>query len=285
MKVLLLIISTFLLPLGYSSRGNGFFIDKVQETYSSYVVEVEEVNQRYDLCIVSGIANNEKAFGVFFDANDINFILVFQIGEEIYEFKKDDDGSVWALASKYTEEVRVLVYDKGSKTSEVKLVINDEIFLKKQLLGLNRGCEFESLSSLNDRFLNQIILYVGCGVVVTVCIVLLLVFKVTHSGLFSKAKRRATTFSMKEFIQDAPEETDPYDPINDMEIIEYSEEVKPKTLKSPKEYLIEKGFITDYKILSEEEKNSIMLELMHLKNSGVITAEQYKKETIELWKK
>ena len=35
----------------------------------------------------------------------------------------------------------------------------------------------------------------------------------------------------------------------------------------------------------KEEKEKVMLELMIMKSSQVITEEEYKKETVELWKK
>ena len=52
-----------------------------------------------------------------------------------------------------------------------------------------------------------------------------------------------------------------------------------------KAYLQSLGYITDYKLLSEEEKNKIMLELMRLKDTEQITLKKYYEETYQLWKK
>ena len=43
--------------------------------------------------------------------------------------------------------------------------------------------------------------------------------------------------------------------------------------------------MTDYRIVSTEEKNKIMLELMRLKEQKVITPDDYLDEVSELWKK
>ena len=52
-----------------------------------------------------------------------------------------------------------------------------------------------------------------------------------------------------------------------------------------KAYLREKGYITNYASLSEEEKNRVMLELIKLKNEKRISQDRYYEETGELWKK
>ena len=52
-----------------------------------------------------------------------------------------------------------------------------------------------------------------------------------------------------------------------------------------KAYLQDQGFVIDYSILDEEEKNKIMMELIKLKNDGSISLDAYYKETYELWKK
>ena len=49
--------------------------------------------------------------------------------------------------------------------------------------------------------------------------------------------------------------------------------------------LREKGYITNYASLSEEEKNRVMLELIKLKNEKRISQDRYYEETGELWKK
>ena len=56
-------------------------------------------------------------------------------------------------------------------------------------------------------------------------------------------------------------------------------------IKDIKAYLNDKGYITDYSVLSEEEKNNIMIELMKLKEKGMISLDDYYEESAELWKK
>ena len=288
MKLLLVILSLFVMPLSMTARGTNFYIDKVNDAYSVYNVNVDEETTTYGISVVTGILNNEKSFGVFFETVDPNLMVVCQIGEDIYEFEKASDGSIWAIGIKYSSDVRVILYNKMNKTSEMKLEVtsgtSEGAFT---LTGEAQGSQFSKIKSMDQKYLLQTILYIALGVVITVCIILLLIFKMTHSGLFSKANRRETTFNMKEFLQNTPEEDDPYDPLKDMVIVEHVEEkvVETKPKKTAKEELLDRGYIVDYSILSEEEKEKVMLELMIMKSSQVITEEEYKKETVELWKK
>lgn len=62
-------------------------------------------------------------------------------------------------------------------------------------------------------------------------------------------------------------------------------EEKVEEVVDIKAYLREKGYITNYASLSEEEKNRVMLELIKLKNEKRISQDRYYEETGELWKK
>ena len=59
-------------------------------------------------------------------------------------------------------------------------------------------------------------------------------------------------------------------------------ETQSKKLES---YLQEKGYGLDYTLMTEEEKNQVMVLLMTLKYNGTINEFQYKNEVIKLWKK
>lgn len=286
MKILLLVLTAFVMPISYAIRGTDFYVDKINSAYEEYVVSVDESNDNYTLCIVTGIANEKPAYGIFYETSQNNLMLVCQMQNEIYEYETSTDGSIWLIGVEYTYEANIILYNKTDKTSTNKLIVNDEVFEQKMIKGLNSGCEFSKVKSLNDQFITQTVIYIVLGIVITTCIVILSVFRVTHSGLFSKQKRqRTTTFNMKEFLQEIPEELDPYDPIKEVEVEEFKEDAVDVVTISPKEYLQEKGYIVDYSLLSEDEKNKIMVELMILKNEGKIKEEEYKKETVELWKK
>ena len=91
MKLLLVILSLFVMPLSMTARGTNFYIDKVHDAYSVYNVNVDEETTTYGISVVTGILNNEKSFGVFFETVDPNLMVVCQIGEDIYEFEKGRD--------------------------------------------------------------------------------------------------------------------------------------------------------------------------------------------------
>lgn len=296
MKILILVLSLFIFPLNFTSRGTDFYLEKVNEAYSSYRVDVDEENENYKLSIITGICNDSFSYGVFFEpAKNSSLILVCKMNDEIYEFPTSSDKSIWIVAIKYDSEATIILYDTKTKTSSSKLSIQSETYNNQfDYQGLSNGSEVSSLKSMNDRFNTQVTLYIVCGVVVTICIIILLAFKATHSGLFSKTRRTSSTFNMKDFLQSTPEEKDPYDPVSDVEVapfVESSQEQSDESIKeeilkkTAKEHLMDKGYVVDYSLLSEEEKDKVMLELMLLKNNGEITEEEYKKETIELWRK
>ena len=122
---------------------------------------------------------------------------------------------------------------------------------------------------------------------------LTLILFITKKGLFNKEKRKEGIISMKDLLS---EDT------NDIIEVDYLENVKDLNnnrlensndnfeepideIKDIKAYLRDKGFITEYNALSEEEKNNIMIELMALKDQKKISLNDYYKETLELWKK
>ena len=51
-----------------------------------------------------------------------------------------------------------------------------------------------------------------------------------------------------------------------------------------REHLILNGFITDYKIITDDEKNKVTVYLMKLKNEKKISNDQYLEEMYKIWK-
>ncbi len=121
--------------------------------------------------------------------------------------------------------------------------------------------------------------------------------------MFSKEVRKESVFDFKEFINQ--QTTTPQNNDDWIEVVPEVEEVQNDSQESPKEvyekapryvddeissidvkkHLQDAGFVVDYSLVGDEEKNLIMLELMHLKNEGKISNDVYLEEIYKLWKK
>jgi len=49
--------------------------------------------------------------------------------------------------------------------------------------------------------------------------------------------------------------------------------------------LLVKGYSRNYSLMTEEQKNQVMVYLMALRDQNKITIDEYKKETIKLWRR
>ncbi|MFA6843057.1 MAG: hypothetical protein WCR33_01530 [Bacilli bacterium] len=80
--------------------------------------------------------------------------------------------------------------------------------------------------------------------------------------------------------------------INDI-INDTAEEEAPKEKKPIMEpikhdiagLLLVKGYSRNYSLMTEEQKNQVMVYLMALRDQNKITIDEYKKETIKLWRR
>ncbi len=159
------------------------------------------------------------------------------------------------------------------------------------------------------NYTNLIFIVVALAIVVS-CGIIILVFWKSKKGMFNERLRKEDTFDFKEFLNqnfdENIQEPDTIDLDEDEFSVEKEEDLKqdesldkqPKNVyeKSYKDieeeksgfsisdYLRDKGLITDYKIASEEEKQSIMLELMRLRDEKKITNDEYLEEAYKLWK-
>jgi uncharacterized protein YqgQ len=130
-------------------------------------------------------------------------------------------------------------------------------------------------------------------------------------GMFNDDVKSQNIFNFKEFLNSTMEEQSQVyqegvvisvdSKINQKEEDNQNEEQEPKVNKEVyhswgkdedemsgfdiKQYLQDHGFVTNYNILDESEKNLIMLELMKLRDQKIITKDDYIIEAGELWKK
>lgn len=290
------------------------FMDKVEKNYKYFsVIKVDEQTE-YTIIVVQGIYNNSGAYGVYFNSKEKGmYHVVLETVDSSFALNQDENGySALAIKSDITYVLYILdKNDKRLNTEEIVLqkFNKDDFDLTHATAGLGEGAKFTSLSPNKEKIPFLPVLLITMGAMTLVVILTLLVLFVLKKGYFNKEKRQEGVISMRDIyesnsealrddihFEDQEDEDDytlreekeekktPIIPIINPNIREDDEEMKSK-IENIKEYLTDKGFITDYKALSEDEKNKIMMELIKLKNDNLISMDDYYKETYELWKK
>ena len=138
----------------------------------------------------------------------------------------------------------------------------------------------------------QILSLIFIGIILISGGILLFLF-ITKKGLFN-SKKRDQEFEQQHKIRDEiqsfinnleKEETIEVEVIDEevKEVYEKHKFYDEEDLKDVSLLLKDKGFNVEYKTLTTEEKNKVMLELMRMKDSKEITEEEYKEEIIKLW--
>lgn len=290
---------------------NNEFDENVNKAYEEYASYYEYTNDSFSLKIIRGKVNKKMLYGICFSnayAKTYSIELV-DTNEKVYLLPTDRRGDVLVVAleeidSNYT----INVYEDDKLINlPVKAILKpfDENDLKntditKVSIGENKGSALTHLSTKTN--IPSTVWILGGMVLITIgCVIIILVYAKTKKGMFSKEKRSEGVFNFKEFLSEnfneepksefdiidiAPVEEKDEEPNSEREIYQKmfrydDDEVSGFQIK---EYLQDKGFVTDYKLASEEEKQKIMLELMKLKNDKKITEDEYLEEAYRLWK-
>ena len=299
MKLLLTMILVILSAFSSKVEENyNQYLSNINSAYGEYVIDVTE-NENYTVAVVQGMCNNTLSYGVFLSSydNDAYVIKVF-IDDKEYSLPTNSrsDTMVYAV-NMPTKITRVCVYDNDSGNStlrwEMELYIKDINDLNNNpnlYHGMNEGIEVSTMSRKYNFKTIAIVLVIITAVIISAGLVLVLFMKKNKKGIFKENKDSDTVVFFE----------NPNDISVDGDIKEEKvEELEVKEVYEKKYYfdddeenyidikplLEEKGYKTDYKILSEAEKNEVMIFLMTLRHDGKISESQYKKETANLWKK
>lgn len=300
-------------------KGELAFLDKVEKNYNSYIIYDTIEQSEFNLIIVKGIYNNTGSYGLYFIAKDNNYHLVLETESSSFLLNKDGIGYS-AIAVKADINYTVNIYDKDNNKLNIgKIELNKfnktDFDETSATAGLGHGNNFSVLSPVRTRlpFL-PVLLVTFSSLILVIGLVILLLF-IFKKGFFNKEKRKEGVISMRDIYEAGTNDQNGdgiyFDDLDQNNIIEEnseSEEINypdtPSTviplinpnkrdeddestskISDVKMYLSDLGYITDYKSLSEEEKNKIMMELIKLKNDNQISMDDYYKETYELWKK
>lgn len=286
-------------------------ISKAYEVYAEYI-EFPNTSDSFYLKIVRGKVNDKWCYGVCFTNSFAKTYSIKIVDENnnVYSLPQDKRGDINAVAIEVNKVYTINVYRDGEKISLYKkaelVPFEEEEFAltdsKKMIFGENKGTKFIELKSEKQK-VNSDMFYilVAFGAITLGCVIIIVAFAKMKKGMFSKEKRSEGVFNFKEFLSEDFNE----EPKNEFDIIDIAPvEEKDEELNSEreiyqkmfrydddevsgfkiKEYLQDKGFVIDYKLASEEEKQKIMLELMKLKNDKKITEDEYLEEAYRLWK-
>ncbi|MFA5542545.1 MAG: hypothetical protein WC008_01370 [Bacilli bacterium] len=286
--------------------GQDVFETEVHDIYSEYVVVHEVENSYYRLKIIEGVNNDQVNYGVYlFNLDSKSHSIVISYNDKKYTLSNDNRGDYSVPAFKINDDVTLSIEDNNGNSRYSILLVKrtPEDFGQKYsaeiILGSGEGAKSIGLAVIRDTNLLTILMGVfGVGILFFGFVILLLfIFK---KGMFNPKHKNADVFSYKKFLdeygynnQEVSEEPVSVDSISEVEpktteiinMYPYQRDYEDDEDVDVKGVLRDKGFITDYQILPEEEKNLIMLELMRMRDTGEISKLSYQKEVIDLWKK
>lgn len=303
MKILVAVL--MILMSAFSSKVEeeyNTYLSNINSAYDSYIIDVTE-NENYTVAVVQGMCNNNLSYGVFLCAydNDAYVIKVF-IGDKEYSLPTNTrhDTMVYAV-NMPTKPTKVCVYDndKGNSTVrwEMELSIKSVEDLENSANlyhGMNQGIQVSTMSR-KYNFTTIAIFAVSILLLIAVVGVVVIIFmKKNKKGIFSEKKEESDLVFFGNDVIDIDEKD-----VEEIEEENTSEDLEVKEVYEKKYYfdddeenyidikplLIDAGYKTEYKDMTEAEKNEVMIYLMTLRHNGKITEAQYKKESANLWKK
>ncbi|HBP25583.1 MAG TPA: hypothetical protein DD618_01325 [Acholeplasmatales bacterium] len=315
MKTFLILLT--LITTSFVSDFTDQFDSEVNSAYSAYVTHDEYENPNYSLKVIYGALDGKVRFGICFyslQAGDYS-VKVSYLGRQ-YSLPENGRGDVRAVATDFLagETFSVLVFDReghyqysGRFLDIEVLTINDFNALSSPVAGLGAGSELTQLQSFHTSDPLTIFYFFLLGVA-ALCVVAIIIIYVRKKGMFDPKIKSEPGFNFREFINQEPLEPaiQPSQETSEM-LPESAPTIQPQEptvipassirnyswVRDEEEhsgfnvaaYLKDLGFITDYALDGEDEKNRIMLELMKLRDQKKITHDDYLEETTKLWKK
>lgn len=300
---LFLILSLFItniisFSLNEYKEQNDQFTIACNDGYNNYVSMKTEETNNYYLNIVVGEIEEKIGYSILFISSNPNeYDIKLCTNKKEYLLPKNSRKDLVAYNIVMNEDYTIQVHIDGISTYsyDVNYLTYDNFIsnYKDQLIkGNNLGFTQTNLQEENNDNYIQILSLIFIGIILISGGILLFLF-ITKKGLFN-SKKRDQEFEEQHQIRDEiqnffnnleKEETIEVEVI-DEEVKEVYEKAKfydEEDLKDVSLLLKEKGFNVEYKTLTTEEKNKVMLELMRMKDSKEITEEEYKEEIIKLW--
>ncbi len=315
MKTFLILLT--LITTSFVSEFTDQFNSEVNSAYSAYATFDEYENPNYSLKVIYGAMNGEVRFGICFfsfQAGDYS-VKVSYLGRQ-YSLPENGRGDVSAVAMDFQagETFSVLVFDReghyqySGRFLDIEVMsLNDFNALSVPVEGLGAGSELTKLQSIRTSDPLSIFYFSLLGIA-ALCVVAIIIIYVRKKGMFDPKAKPEPGFNFREFLNQDNREPENRPSFEVPETLQESapaiQAQEPTVIPAGSirnyswvrdeeehsgfnvtEYLKDQGFITDYVLDGEDEKNRIMLELMKLRDQKKITHDDYLEETAKLWKK
>ena len=295
MKTILLFLCTFLISLGTFDEEVTNFNETCNNSYEYYVEYVTKDSESYYLNVKYGVYNNLTGYSIYFVSGNANeYKLKYINKSKQSNLSNTTRGDYLIYFASYDNNSQLGIYkdDTLTETIDLKNYSIDE-FNKNygtNVKGNNNGFPRKTISSLTKT------LSLIFSIIILVGIIVIIILAILRKGMFSKNYRQ------EELLKEESLESEFIESGDEVEVVDESiEENKDVDLNEPEKevytkvrdyedecrdislILQEKGFNTNYKELSMDEKNKVMLELMRMKDFKEITSEEYRSEVIKLW--
>ena len=270
------------------------FNDNVQEAYDQYIIIEDYASPSYSIIVVEGLIKDKVVYGLmFFSDKAFSFTLRINNGRNFYYFKTNSRGDIFSPSFDMGSDFLLEVLDEAMVVRKSLTVakISKTTFLEKQgiLNGLGKGANLY-IPKKKAQFLDYVMW--GSGIIIFVAALNIFILYKQKKGIFNPENKKKTLFTVEEnkdevfletteipSIETKTQDTNPF--INQYEkLYDYEEEIRDY-----RDVLITNGIPQDYSLLSPNEKNTVMLKLMFLRDKKVLSLEEYRKEVIKLWKK
>ena len=299
--------------------------ENVSKYYDKYIIyEANKANYDFlvvegicndELCFGVFLLQEGDKYYVRVFVDEVEYKLRSKNNTEVYAvMRNEEDIKVCVIDSDgdtFSEEYLLKYKDKESLLADANVIE-----------GNNLGIEYSSLKKVFKAG-DPLVLIISLSILVSVvCLIIIIILFVSKKGLFGQAdgvdraisKLNDDSFSLDDEELHMPEDDD----IQTFE--EYQDSLRPWIIKKEqpkkteedikeesveqevytkdphyydvdenkydiKPLLKEKGYDKDYDLMSESEKNDVMLYLMFLLHEGKINDDCYHEEVIKLWKK
>ncbi|MDD3191333.1 MAG: hypothetical protein PHP41_01130 [Bacilli bacterium] len=289
----ILFVLTFILALALPiDQLKTEFNQEVAAGYSQYVILEEYQNEYFSWEVVHGINRNKMAYGIFlYNDQASSHRIEIVIEGQSYQPTKTHRGDYYLLAVAIAKDITIRVLDEyNSVRREIDIMhveADDFSSTYAQIeIGQDEGVFFNSLSK-TLTLLDWIVITFAGIIVLFGSIIGYMAF--AKKGFFKKETRKENVFSYRDFVQTLQQEAIDLDeneplPLEEKEPTSFPDE-EEIDFELAKQLLTRKGFNILYQQLESSEKDKIMLELMLMRDQGIISIEQYQNEVVELWKK
>jgi hypothetical protein len=313
MKYFMTLLSVVILSSSAREDFTNSYSALVDEAYTEYIEEKHEnPNYDYGITLIKGLINNQVRYGFsFYNENAKSYYIRVYYNGRLYQVDTDSRGDVQVVALNLQEGdvFSLVVFDSKNSVKEalpefenITIMTKEEFnALEVRKTGQGKGVSLTRLRT-TIIFDSSIWIYLGAFLIVAGCALIIFIYYKKRKGLFAPEMRSQNVFNFREFLstsfemtepqdddyeetvaEEIPEQSDPdYVPVQHYPWSRVEDESSGFDIGG---YLRNKGYITDYRLLGEEEKNKIMMELMYLRDQRLITKDEYLEETSRLWKK